>query len=380
MIYLDYNATTPIDPEVAQAMLPFLNEHFGNPGSRHVQGVLAKEAIDTARSHLSGLLNAGNGQVLFTGCATEANNWVIKGVAQALAEKGRHLISTTVEHPSVLGPLAYLSSRGWEVTYLSVDNTGLPDPDALKAALRDDTVLVSAMLANNETGTILPIRTLATIAHEHGARFHTDASQAVGKIEVDAEQLGVDYLTVAGHKFCAPKGIGALFIRDKSPIAPLIHGGGQERGLRSGTENLLHIVGLGQAASLAGRQTAQDAKRIVALRDLLYERMAQHVELKLIGHPAMRLPNTLNVAFVGCKGERVLDGADPVAASLGAACHDRDVTMSPVLAAMGVDPMVARGAVRLSLGRPTTKDEVLSAACLLVDSAQRELHRRPLDG
>lgn len=362
MIYLDYNATTPIDPQVAKAMLPFIQSQFGNPGSGHEIGLRAKAAVDKARDQVAELLGANPSEVIFTGCATEANNLAIKGVAEASKNKGRHIIATTVEHPAVIEPLKFLAERGWEVTLLPVDHTGLVSADSLAEAIRDDTVLVSVMHANNETGTIMPIEKFCAIAHEKGALFHTDAAQSVGKIKTDVGELGVDLLTVAGHKFYGPKGVGALYVKTGTPIAPIFHGGGQESGLRSGTENVIHIVALGEAAQVAGERLIADGERIRELRDLLFIAIADKCPVRLIGHPELRLPNTLNLAFELCKGSRVLEGAPDVAAGTGAACHDRNVTLSPVLAAMKISPMIGRGAVRLSLGRFTTREEVIIAA------------------
>ena len=375
MIYLDYNATTPIAPEVALAMEPYIKRQFGNPGSGHVVGMLANEAVGAARNRLSNLIGGNAGRIIFTGCATEANNLVIKGVAETLYDKGRHIITTAVEHPSVLAPLKYLIKYGWEVTFLPVDGHGLPDPDQMKDALREDTILVSVMHANNETGTILPVTQMASIARDRGILFHTDASQSMGKITVDVKELGVDFLTMAGHKFYAPKGIGALYAKNNTKLAPIIHGGGQEQGFRSGTENVVHIAAIGAAADLAKDQGHKEETEIRRLRDLLFDKISSEVEVQLLGHPTSRLPNTLNIAFVNCKGERILEDAPDVAASLGAACHDKNVTMSSVLEAMGTDPMVARGSIRLSLGRYTTEEEIDTAAELLIESAKIELRR-----
>jgi cysteine desulfurase len=326
--------------------------------------------MEKARKKLSALINGDDGKILFTGCATEANNLAVNGVAEALYDKGRHIISTTVEHPSIQGPLDYLAKYGWEITRLAVDSMGMPDPDDLKKAIRKDTILVSVMHANNETGTVMPITELVKIAKEKEVLFHTDAAQSMGKILVNVKRLNVDLLTIAGHKFYAPKGTGALWVREGTPLAPILHGGGQEAGLRSGTENVMHIVGLGEAARVSAERFFEDEQRIEKLRDSFHRKLADQIEVELIGHPERRLPNTLNLSFIDCKGERVLDGAPDVAASLGAACHERNVTMSPVLSAMGVDPMIARGAVRFSLGRFTNLEEIEKAAYQLVEAAK----------
>ncbi len=374
MIYLDYNATTPVAPEAAGAMAPYIEQNFGNPGSAHVMGMLANEAVGSARNRLGDLINSGLGKVVFTGSATEANNLVIKGVAEARYEKGRHIISCATEHPSILAPLRYLMKYGWEVTFLKVDKYGLAGPDDLKAAIKKETVLISVMHANNETGTIMPIREMADTARAKGIPFHTDASQSMGKIEVDVKALGVDFMTMAGHKFYAPKGIGALYVGAGAGITPIIHGGGQENQLRSGTENVIHIAGIGAAADLA-KLNPVDEKEIMRLRDLLFDRLSSSIDIKLLGHKTKRLPNTLNVAFTGCKAERILEGAPDIAAGLGAACHEKNVTMSHVLSAMEIEPMTARGAMRLSIGRYTTEDEINTAADMLIKSAGSEKMR-----
>jgi cysteine desulfurase len=362
MIYLDHNATTPIDPAVADAMRPFIREQFGNPGSAHAKGRAAKEAVENARWKVAGLIGASKQEIVFTGSATEANNQVIKGVAAALQDKGRHIIISAVEHPAVIEPCRYLKALGWQTSVLPVDSTGLPDPNDLKRTIRPDTVLVSVMHANNETGTIMPIADLSSIARERGVLFHTDAAQSIGKLPVNVDELGVDLLTIAGHKVYAPKGVGALYVRKGVSIEPILHGGGQEGGLRSGTENVVHIVGLGEAAKVAQTRLTEDVGRTEGLRDVLQKALAERFETLLIGHPTQRLPNTLLVSFVGCKGERILHQTSEIAASVGAACHDQDVTLSHVLKAMGVKPEIGRGAIRLSLGRYTSLDEVLKAA------------------
>ncbi|WP_298135120.1 cysteine desulfurase family protein [Acidiferrobacter sp.] len=375
-IYLDYNATTPVAPEVVEAMLPFLREHFGNPSSAHPYGARAAKAIAQARRELAGLLGAQSEEIVFTGCATEANNLALRGVAQALRHKGRHIVTSSIEHPSVATPLQWLRSEGWDVTALPVDKFGCVLPENLKRALRDDTVLVSIMHANNEVGTIEPIAEFAAIAHARGALFHADAAQSVGKIPVDAGALGVDLLTVAGHKLYAPKGIGALYVRRGTPLHPVLMGAGQEGGLRPGTENVPHIVALGAAADLARRRLPEFAHRVRALRDRLHARLTEGFpELQLHGHPQHRLPNTLHVSFPGLDGRRLLDEAPEIAASVGSACHEGGEAVSGVLAAMALSDSEARGAVRLSLGIPTKEDDIDRAAALLIRAA-RGLQRR----
>lgn len=297
-IYLDYNATSPIDPQVLEAMLPWLREGFGNPSSDHPYGRQARAAMALARSQVADLIGAQPEEILFTGCATGANNLAILGAARPLWGRGRHAITSAIEHPSVAGPMGYLCGLGWEVTVLPVDGYGRVAPAALAAALRHDTALVSVMHANNEIGTLAPITELAALARRHGALFHTDAAQSVGKLPVDVAALGVDLLTLAGHKCYAPKGVGALFVRLGTPLEPILFGAGHEQGLRPGTENVPHIVGFGAAAALAQRRLPALAERLRRQRDTLHARLAAAVPgLALNGHHDERLPNTLNVSF-----------------------------------------------------------------------------------
>lgn len=362
-IYLDYNATTPIAPEVTEAMLPCLREHFGNPSSGHPYGRRAAEVVVQARTDVAALLGAQPDEIHFTGCATEANNIALRGVARALRDKGRHLIISAVEHPSVEAPAARLREDGCEVTVLPVDETGRVDPEALRQALRPDTILVSVMLANNEVGTLQPVAELAAIAHDAGSLFHTDAAQAIGKIPVDVDALGVDLLTLAGHKFYAPKGIGALYVRHGTPLAPVLVGAGQERGLRPGTENVPHIAALGTAARLARRHLGETGSHLRALRDTLHQTLEAEIPgLQLNGHPQQRLPNTLNISFPGVSGRDLLAAAPELAASVGSACHEEGDAVSGVLAAMGCDASRARGAVRLSVGTMSDRAQIKQAA------------------
>ena len=366
-LYLDYNATTPVAPEVTDAIEPYLREHFGNPSSSHPYGRRAHDAVERARAQVAALIGANPGEIVFTGSATEANNLAILGVARALREQGRHLIISAVEHPSVAQPAAYLRAEGWEVTVLDVDGYGRVSPEVLAAALRDDTVLVSVMQANNEVGTLQPIAELAGLAKRNGVPFHTDAAQSTGKVAVDVETLGVDLLTLAGHKLYAPKGVGALFVREGTPLAPILFGAGQERGLRPGTENVPHIVGLGAAADLAQRRFPKLTDRLRAKRDALHRRLVEAIPgLVLNGHPDERLPNTLHVSFPQVSGRELLARTPAVAASVGSACHEETDGVSGVLGAMGVPSERAMGAVRLSIGEPTTDDEIRQAAAALV--------------
>ncbi|HEY9147655.1 MAG TPA: cysteine desulfurase family protein [Gammaproteobacteria bacterium] len=374
-IYLDYNATTPIAPEVTEAMLPCLREHFGNPSSGHPYGRRAAEVVAQARAEVAMMLGAQPDAIHFTGCATEANNIALRGVARALREKGRHLIISAVEHPSVLAPAERLREDGCEVTVLPVDEYGRVVPEALREALRPDTVLVSVMLANNEVGTLQSVAELAAIAREAGVLFHTDAAQAVGKIPVDVTALGVDLLTLAGHKFYAPKGVGALYVRPGTPVAPVVVGAGQERGLRPGTENVPHIAALGAAARLVRQKLPQVERELRALRDRLHRALQAGVPgLRLNGHPEQRLPNTLNISFPGVSGRDLLAATPAIAASVGSACHEEGDAVSGVLAAMGCDAPRARGAVRLSVGDMSDEAQVDAAAKMIL-SAMAELSR-----
>lgn len=369
-IYLDYNATTPVDPVVADAIEPYLREHFGNPSSSHIYGKRAHEAVELARKQVASLIGARENEVVFTSCATEANNLAIRGVARALRGKGRHIITSAVEHPAVTQPCRRLQEDGWELTVVPVDRYGRVDPEAVARAIRDDTVLVSIMHANNEVGTIQPVEEIAAITRRHSVLLHTDAAQSIGKIPVDVDALGVDLLSLAGHKFYATKGVGALYVRSGTPIEPLLVGAGHERGLRPGTENVPLIAGLGKAAELALERVSAEAARLQELRDILHQQLQHGIPgLALNGHPDERLPNTLNLSFPGAEGVRLLLlAADTLAASVGSACHEEDEAVSGVLGAMGVSADQAQGAVRLSLGRQTTREEVERASMVLIEA------------
>ena len=361
-IYLDYNATTPIDPRVSEAMLPWLREHFGNPSSDHVYGQVAKNAVDQARKEVAALIGAQPEEIIFTSCATEANNLAILGTARSRA--GR-LLYSAIEHPSVAQPMQQLAKEGRAAAETPVDPAARIDAKAFE--IGNGAALVSVMLANNEVGTIQPIRALAERAHAAGALMHVDAAQAAGKIPVDVNELGADLLTLAGHKFYAPKGVGALYVRSGTPIQSIQYGAGHEHGLRPGTENVPHIVALGKAAHLARLELDGEAARLRAQRDDLHQRLAAAIPgLLLNGHAEERLPNTLNLSFPAVEGWRLLAAAPEVAASTGSACHAGSHAVSGVLAAMGITPERATGAVRLSLGRFTTQDEIDSAARTLI--------------
>jgi cysteine desulfurase len=357
-IYLDYNASTPIAPEVAAAMRGVLDEAFGNPSSLHWAGTPARQMVEEARGQVADLLGCTAREIVFTSGGSEANNLALKGAFFASGRERPHFVATRVEHPAIVAPLRFLDGLGAAVTWLPVDGTGRVDPDDLRRAIRADTVLVTVMHANNEVGTIQPIADCAAIAHEHGVLFHTDAAQSVGKIPTRVDDLGVDLLTIAGHKLYAPKGVGALYIRDGVRLEPLIHGAGHEGGRRAGTESALLATALGTACSLAARDIGPSGT--AELRDRFWRALEEHFggRVKLNGHPEQRLPNTLNVSFVGRVGADILAGLDGVAASTGSACHSGKVELSPVLAAMGVPPEVGMGAIRFSLGRGTTAEEI----------------------
>jgi cysteine desulfurase len=372
-VYLDYNATTPVAPEVAAAILPFLHERFGNPSSSHGYGRHAAEAIAEARAEVAMLVGAKPVEIVFTGSATEANNLAMFGVARALAGKKRHLVTSAIEHPAVEQPLKRLRAEGWQLTVVPVDSAGCVDPDVVRRALRADTALVSIMHANNEIGTIQPIAKISALAHEAGALMHTDAAQSAAKIPVDVNELGADLLTLAGHKFYATKGVGALYVRSGTAILPHLAGAEQEHGLRPGTECVPLVVGLGVAARLARERLPGAGAHLQQLRDQLDELLRHDIpDLRLNGHPTERLPNTLHVSFPRANGAELLkDAASHVAASVGSACHSASDELSGVLAAIGAEPRAAAGAVRLSVGMPTTPDEIKCAAQALIKAWQR---------
>ncbi len=375
-IYLDYNATTPITREVAEAMAPYLYEHFGNPSSSHPYGVATKRAIEAARAQVAALLGCQPAEVIFTSGGTESNNYAIRGVALAYRERGNHIVTSAVEHPAVVEVCRWLETQGFRITVLPVDEFGLVDAADLERVITPDTLLVTVMHANNEVGTIQPIAELAEIAHRYGALMHTDAAQSVGKIPVNVDALGVDLLSVAGHKLYAPKGIGALYIRSPVRLAKLLHGADHESGRRPGTENVLEIVGLGQACQVAGRDLEKNMAHFQAMRDRLHEGLLRELGkdlVKLNGHPEKRLPNTLSLSFHGVEANTLLSEiGEHVAASAGAACHADEVDVSAVLEAMKVPVDWAMGTVRFSVGRATTAEEI-DRAVEVVGQAVRRL-------
>jgi cysteine desulfurase len=362
-VYLDYNATTPVDPRVLEAMVPFMKEKFGNPSSIHSFGRAGKAALDDSREQVAELLGAHPREIVFTSGGSESNNFAIKGVALGLREKGNHLITTQVEHASVLETFRFLESQGFHVTYLGVDKYGLIDLEELRGAITDSTILVSIMFANNETGVIMPIREIAEIVKEKGVILHTDAIQAAGKIDINMRDLPIDLLSLSSHKLYGPKGVGALFIRDGIKLSTLIHGGGQEKGRRSGTENVAGIVGLGKACEIIREDiecSIQDTG-IKKLRDGLYNEILKRISgVRLNGHPEKRLSNTLNLSFEGIEGESLVMNLDieGIAVSTGSACSEGNVEPSHVLLAMGLSKELAVSSLRFSLGRFTEKGDI----------------------
>jgi cysteine desulfurase len=379
-IYLDYNATTPVDSAVLDAMLPYLKGDWGNPSSSHAYGKAAHDAVERARAQVASLLGAAPEEIVFTGGGTEATNYALKGtVLNGLLGDSRSLrhgagiVISAVEHPGTSKVCDFLARFGCPVTVIPVDRTGRVDPDNVRGALQKPTAIVSVMHANNEVGTLQPIAEIGKICKEHGVPLHTDAAQSIGKVPVNVDALSVDLLTVAGHKLYAPKGVGVLYVRRGLQLEPLIHGAGHEAGRRAGTENVPYIVGLGAACEIIRQSLNRHMSRMAMLRDRLWEQLQAALGQRIVlnGHPSERLPNTLNVSFVGCVGSELLEAVPEIAASTGSACHEGKVTQSPVLYAMGIDPSVGRGAVRLSVGRFTTEDEINRAATALIAGYRR---------
>jgi cysteine desulfurase len=371
-IYLDYNASTPIDPDVIAEMEPYLRDRFGNPSSSHLYGRQAKEGIEEARSQMAELVKGKASEIVFTSGGTESNNIALCGTAFANRKKGRRIVTDVTEHPAVLNPCRWLQTQGFDVKYIGVDRFGSVDLEQLERLVDSSTILVSVMHANNETGTVQPIREIAEMSHRRGALFHTDAAQAIGKLKVDVKRMSIDLLSVAGHKFYAPKGIGALFVRNGTDIEPFLRGAGHEHGLRPGTENTASIVGLGKAADIAMRTMSDYVPRMQNLRDRLHGSLLKSLsDLKLNGHPKKRLPNTLNVSAPGIDSEALLASVPGLAASTGSACHADRREPSPVLTAMGIPEEMALGALRLSLGKWSTEKEMDVASRLIADKAAR---------
>lgn len=371
-IYLDYNATTPIAREVADAMRPYLDELFGNPSSVHNYGVKTKLAVEKARGQLAALIGCSPSEIVFTSGGTESNNYAIKGVALANKQRGNHIISSAIEHPAVVEVCRYLEKNGFEFTSIPVDEKGVISVSELEAAIRPETILISVMHANNEVGTIQPLAEISQIARRQGIVFHTDAAQSVGKIHVNVDELGVDLLSIAGHKLYAPKGIGALYIRSGIHLEKLMHGADHEQNLRAGTENVLEIVGLGAAAELAKNKLAENIEHYKKTRDYLEKLLKEAFPLvKINGDPENRLPNTLSISFPKVEANTLIDRLDGVAASAGAACHAESVDVSAVLEAMQVPIEFAMGTIRLSTGRGTTMQEIKQAADEIITTVRQ---------
>ena len=366
-MYLDYNATTPVDPAVVEAMQPYITTHYGNPSSTHVYGRTAKDAVERARRQVADLLGCAPEEIIFTGGGSESNNTVLKGVAYTYRQQGNHLITSTVEHPAIINPCRFLEQQGVRVTYVPVDRTGMVDPADVRRAITPQTILISIMHANNEVGTLQPIAEISRMAREHRVLMHTDAAQSVGKIATRVDELGVDFLSIAGHKVYAPKGIGALYIRSGVALEPLVHGAGHELGRRAGTENVIFDVALGKACEVAQADLPRYQREVRQLRDLFQAKLVKRFGDRVVvnGHPEQRLPNTLHVNFRGVIGAELLEKLPELAASTGSACHAGEVTLSSVLEAMQVSPELGMGAVRFSLGRYTTRAEIERAVELI---------------
>ncbi len=373
-IYLDYNATTPIDKEVVNTMQPYLSKYFGNPSSAHSFGTETKIAVENARKQIAALINCQPNEVIFTSGGTESNNYAIKGFAYANEHKGKHIITSTIEHPAVIEVCKYLEQKGFHISYIPVDEFGLVQLEKLEAAITPQTILISIMHANNEIGTIQPISEISEIARKFHIAFHTDAAQSVGKYAVDVEEMGVDLLSIAGHKLYAPKGIGALYIRDGLRLEKMIHGADHEQNKRAGTENVLEIVGLGKACEIAHRDLNKNIEHLKKMRDLLHNGLLQKFpEIKLNGHPQLRLPNTLSLSFNKLEANILLNEMElkGIAASAGAACHTDSIDVSPVLTAINLDIDFAMGTIRFSVGRYTTEDEMNQATEIIIDIVNR---------
>jgi cysteine desulfurase len=383
MVYLDNNATTPLDPRVLDAMLPYLRNKFGNAASRsHAFGWEAEQAVENAREQVANLIGASAKEIIFTSGATESDNIAIKGVAHMYRDKGNHLIIQETEHKAVIDPAKYLEQTGFEVTVLGVDPHGMIRLEELAAAIKDTTTLVSIMFANNETGTIQPVAQIGKLCKDRGVIFHTDAAQAAGKVPIDVEAMGIDLLSISGHKVHGPKGVGALYVRRKRPrvrCEPVIHGGGHERGMRSGTLNVPAIVGLGEACAIAQAEMAEESKRITALRDRLWHGLQEKLdEIALNGHPEQRLPTTLNVSFLYVEGESLMMGFNDIAVSSGSACTSASLEPSYVLKALGVGDELAHSSIRFSLGRFTTEADVDHTVKRVTDAVNHLRKMSPL--
>lgn len=372
-IYLDYNATTPIAPEVIEEMGPYIEKYYGNPSSSYTFGKYNKDAIEKARKKVAGLINCDPDEIIFTSGGTESNNHAIKGVAHSFKNKGKHIITSTVEHPAVTEVCKYLYTLGFEITYVKVDNYGMINPTDIEKAIRPDTILVSIMHANNEVGTIQPIQQIATIAKKHKIIFHSDAAQSAGKIKTDIKEFGVDLLSIAGHKLYAPKGIGALYIKKGLEISNLIHGANQEKNLRPGTENVMEIVGLGKACEIARQGLSKNFNHMLEMRNLLYNGLKNRVGeiIKINGSLEQRLPNTLSIAIDNVEAHSLASTIEKkILVSTGSACHSGSTEISQVLKAMNTDLDTAKGTIRISTGRGTTEEEIDYAIKVISDAVK----------
>jgi cysteine desulfurase len=362
-VYMDYNATTPVDPRVLDVMLPYFRESFGNAASRnHEFGWIAEEAVDKAREQVAKTINANSKEIVFTSGATESDNIAIKGVARMYARRGKHVITQVTEHKAVIDPCKYLEHEGYNATFLPVDKTGTIDLNQLADAITDETTLVSIMFANNEIGTVQPVTEIGKLCKEKGVLFHTDATQAFGKIPIDVEAMGIDLLSLSGHKIYGPKGVGALYVRRRNPrvrCEPVLHGGGHERGMRSGTLNVPGIAGLGTAAEIALNEMEAEGRRLKAFKDRMWEKLNTHLdEIVLNGHETHCLPGTLNVSFAYVEGEGLMMGFKDIAVSSGSACTSASLEPSYVLKALGIGDDLAHSSIRFSFGRFTTEEEI----------------------
>ena len=386
-VYLDYAATTPVREEVVKEMLPYYTEIYGNPSSLYTKGLEAKAGLDGARGRIAALINAEPGEIFFTSCGTEADNWVLEGVADSLKDKGRHIITSRIEHHAILHTCEYLEKHGFEVTYLDTDGEGFVSADTLKKAMRDDTILVSIMMVNNEIGTVEPIKELAAVAKAGGALFHTDAVQALGNIPVDVKELGIDFLSVSAHKIYGPKGVGALYIRKGLRISNFMHGGAQENKRRAGTENMAGIVGFGKAAELAGRHLAEHMEHLSGLRDYFWQQIQKNISGVQLNGPALdksgrRHPGNLNISFDYIEGEAILLMLDAygISVSTGSACSSKSLVPSHVLDAIGVSITKMNGTVRFTLGDFTTKEDIDYVVGALTKIVDRLRELSPVTG
>ncbi len=382
-IYLDYNATTPTDPRVVEAMLPYFTEIYGNAASRnHSFGWTAEKAVASARDMLGSLIGTSSKEIVFTSGATESNNIAILGVADFHKDKGRHIISSPIEHKAVIDPYHYLEQQGYEVTFLDVDQHGCISLEQLEQTIRPDTILVSLMGGNNEIGTVNPLEEIGRITRKHGVLFHTDATQAYGKIPLDVERMNIDLLSMSAHKMYGPKGIGALYVRRKKPrvrLSPIVFGGGHERGMRSGTLNVTGIVGFGKAAELCAEEMASEAERLIGLRQRLYEKLTTELDYVFLnGHPTDRLPNNLNLSFGYVEGESLIMGIGDIAVSSGSACTSASLEPSYVLRSLGVGDDLAHSSIRFGFGRFTTVEEIDYTAEQVSSAVKRLREMSPL--